>query len=188
MATLTISGNGVWVLSCPLEENQAREYAETGIIDECDHENYTAQADGCGWGFDADADVFFNDIGIGTIRSLIKKGAHEKYKRLHDALDAEVEIHEDNVFVQELAIQGICVTGEIPDYDIKDEKNIPQEFIIDFLSNLDSDYGGYSLSSWDDHDLDGGIEDTWTKDIYEYVIYAGKKHEFSVQSSEDDDN
>lgn len=186
MANLKIYGWGVWLQIYELEEEKAHEYAESGVMSESDYDDYVNEAEGEFYAFDADAVVYYNDIKIGTISSLINRGSPDTYPELHQALNANgYDLDKNNAFVYDLGIKGCFLDAEIPDYDIDSAEGLPDSFVSDFLSNLYVENGCYfDLTHWGDEELSSD-DSTDPKVENSYIIYKSKPYDFEIENSED---
>jgi hypothetical protein len=184
MANLKIFGWGLWLQVYELDEDQAKEYAENGVMDESEYDDFVNEAEGEFYAFSTDAVVLYNDNEIGTISSLVQMSGADDYPELHEALTASgYDLSQENAFVYEQGIKGVFVNAEIPDYDDVDPQNITADFLNDFLSNLYVESGRFfSLSTWGDEELSSD-DSTDTKSDDSYIIYQGKRYEFEIDES-----
>jgi tetratricopeptide (TPR) repeat protein len=185
---LKISGRGVWLLVISIDEETAKNYVKYGIPD-YDIENFHDDSEGDGAGFFSDAEVFLNDILVGTIESIIKNATrHPKYLILMDYLTKEFILNYDNALVDVQLQTGTFVCAQIPKYLITSGKP-SDEFINDFLNSLDFDKNAcaFSINEWNEkiEGMEDGF-DTWgTSDIR--LVYQSKEHQYEIIDGENED-
>jgi tetratricopeptide (TPR) repeat protein len=185
---LKINGRGVWLLVIAIDKETAENYVKYGIPD-YDIENFHDESEGDGAGFYSDAQVFLDDILIGTIESIIKNATiHPKHLRLMEYLNKKFILNYDNALVDVQLQKGTFVSAQIPNYDMTNGKP-SDEFINDFLNSLDFDENAcaFSINEWDDK-IDGMEDgfDTWaTSDIR--LVFQGKDHQYDIIDGEDED-
>ena len=184
MSTLTISGDGKWILIQEIDEETAEKYAELGAISEEIFEEFEDESEGYESGFFESADVYIDDKHIGTVEEIIELGKNsDSYKRLQKGFLAPEMRMVQNALVEDRYERGTFIETEIPDYPDVNGKLSP-DFIKDFIANIYVATGGlYEMGNWNGEEWEGGEcdgKDTYLKDTELYLLFKGNQHECIV--------
>lgn len=170
MSTLSVSGEGIWVVGLELESDELESIKSAGEIDEDRLEEIRDESMGCGLGFTAEAIVYIDDKPLCTIGELIEVAKSEHLKNALRVKQRQEPF--ENGWVSERAVRGVFFSEELSSL-IKGKKPISDEkikkAIIENLSVENDCF--FSLSDWSDEDN----SDLDTKADDEYFLMNGER-------------
>ena len=184
MPTLKIWGWGTWLSVTQLDESIAEKYAESQLIRESENDNLDIKSDGISYGFDRSADVYVDDISLGTVADVIEKSkGSEKYQEIMKDISFSEMSAIKNAWVKEESYKGVFAEVQI-DKDCFDENGVTMKFYEDFIENIELvDAYQFYLPQWNENQV---VEDGVNCKSEEFfVVYNNKS--FSLEVVEDDE-
>ena len=184
MAMLKIWGWGTWLSVTQLDESIAKKYADSQLISESENDNLDMESDGISYGFDRSADVYVDDIHLGTVDEVLEKSKDsEKYQEImKDISFSEINTIK-NAWVKEESYKGVFAEVEI-DKDCLDENGVTKKFYEDFIENIELvDANQFYLPQWNENPVEEDGVDCKSAEFF--IMYNNKS--YSLEIVEDDE-
>jgi len=184
MARLTVSDSGKWININPLDEMTAKKYAESVVLTDSEYNACETNSHTFAEGFYPSANVYLNDLHMGTIDQLISAGKdYEEYQTLQEALSTCSEVSAlKHAWVREHDYKGNFVTADIADEYIADKNPIAPNFIRDFIKNLRvTPLGLFDMTEWNGNRYGFYAIESPSKWDDSYILYHGQRYEFIVE-------